>query len=372
MKWFLISLILLPLYVFNQEIISNYKTWDEGQLTWDDFQAKPFSTLDMPSDFSFILGFETEKLKIKDTTLIHLKATAYFIKDASWINPSAKSEINLLFNQVIFDNVELNRRRMQKEMNALKFSFQANGYLDIYYKRINQEIHELQNLIQQGNFTYAIQKKSSEVRNELSSEKLAIFPPFHRSAFGFGMHAGFGVGFLTGSLGRHFQTTRNLLLGFDMGYKNLVLYLNGSLNYGSVVKNYMENYFWQRGMRTGIAIMEASMGYNVLDGSKFKIAPFAGISLIEISKRENKDETTNDFRMVDYNRLIGGINLDYKWRKRFNFSPSASSFKEYVETDVRLRLYFLMANYYLNLNGYSINLTLGVNGFANFLRLNKR
>lgn len=363
-------LLLIPLQVLTQEFLTNYKSWEDGPLTWDDFKGKPLYNQNFPSDFDFILGFQTEKIRLHDTTLINFKANAVFIRDGSWVNPSAKSDINLLFNQVIFNVIELYRRKMQIEMNTVQFSFQANGYLDHYYKKIHQEIYDLQNLMSQGNFTYALQKKNSEVLSDLENSRQDAFPPVRRSAFGMGMHAGFGFGLLTGSLGNHFQTSKNILFGFDFGYRNLVLYLTGSLNYSSVIENYEERNHWEKGLRTGIAIMESSLGYNLVDGSKFKVAPFAGISLIEVSNREIKDDSVNDFRMVNYYRLIGGINLDYKWRKRFNLYPKASSFKEYVETDIRLRLYILSANYYSDLKGYSINLTIGMNGFMNFLRLN--
>jgi len=363
-------LVLFPLQVLSQEFISNFKSWNEGPLSWDDFQGKPFYSLDVPSDLSFILGYESEKLRIKDTTLIHLKGTAYFIKNESWITPSAKSDINLLFNQITFDIIELYRRRMHNEINQLSIYFQSQGVLDMFNKKIHQEIEELKNMMYQGNFSYAIQKKNDEIQNELTLVQENTFPNFRRSAFGIGMHAGFGAGLLTGSLGKHFETTRNLMYGFDFGYKKLVLFLTGSITWSSVIKDYQEKNFWEKGTRAGVAIIEASVGYNILDGSKIKLAPFAGLSLIEISNREANEEEAMDFRMVDDNNLIAGLNLDYKLRKRFNFFPRGSAFKEYVETDIRVRLYILPANYYPDLKGYSINLTIGMNGFANFLRMN--
>jgi hypothetical protein len=374
---FLICFLLIPIQIFSQgeQILimnstSDCKRWEDGPLTWEDFQGKPFYTLDVPSDLSFILGFESEKLRIQDTTLIHLKATAYFLKDESWVNPSAKSDINLLFNQVIFDIIELYRRRMHNEMNQLSSYYQAQSYLHIYNNKIHQEIQELRNMMELGNFSFAIKKKNDEIQKELVNILEDKFPNFRRSAFGMGMHAGFGAGLLTGSLGNHFQTSKNLLYGFDFGYRNLVLYLTASLNYNSVIENYEERNNWEKGTRTGIAIMESSFGYNIYDGNKFKVAPFAGIALIEISNREIKSDTANEFRMVDYYNAIAGLNLDFKLRKRFNFYPRGSAFREYVETDIRVRLFVLPAYYYPDLKGYSVNLTIGMNGFLNFIRMN--
>jgi hypothetical protein len=72
---------------------------------------------------------------------------------------------------------------------------------------------------------------------------------------------------------------------------------------------------------------------------------------------------------VDYN-IILGLNTDYKIRKRIKLVPSSSfGVKEYSETSVRARLYVSRANYSDDLNGYSINLTLGLCGFGNMLKM---
>jgi len=112
------------------------------------------------------------------------------------------------------------------------------------------------------------------------------------------------------------------------------------------------------------AVGDISYGYAFLDNSKLKLAPFAGFGLTEFSG-QNRDNKENGLRMVDYN-IIFGVNVDYKLRtkiKPFSYMP------EKVETSIRARLYVTKANFSTDMNGYTVNLTIGLCGFGNMIRL---
>jgi hypothetical protein len=68
--------------------------------------------------------------------------------------------------------------------------------------------------------------------------------------------------------------------------------------------------------------------------------------------------------------MIFGLNTDYKIKTRLKLVPNTYfGVKEKVETSIRARLYVTRANYYEDLQGYSINLTIGLCGFGNMINL---
>jgi len=365
-KWIYCLLIFSPLFCYSQCKDPSYKSWNEGAITWDDFQGKPFITLIQKSYFAYYFGYEREKLRSNDTTIIRLKAYSFFVKDQSWINPDFKNETYLFYNQLIFDIIEIYRREFQNEIYKINWIYQADQILNNYLYKIDQDIEELENLTLQGNFIYVLQKRRAEIDNKLSDTKDDLKLPIHQSGTGIGAHAGLSIAGLTGSLANYFSPGFGFNFGFDFGFKNFVLYFNGNLNWNHVKQNYSEKNYWEKDTKTGIAIMEVSLGYNIINGSKFKLAPFAGISLIEISNQEiEDDELSKDFRMVDKNNLVFGMNLDFKLRKRFELIPAMNVFRENTETDLRARLYFIPVDFYPDLRGYSINLSIELNGFIN-------
>jgi hypothetical protein len=107
----------------------NQKNWRDGKLSWLDFSEK--ETNQGVSELKYFLGYKADKLKFGDTTVFRIKAEAYMDKKLSWINPAFKEEQYLRFNQVIFDIIEIHRRRLQVELDK------ANSYKEIE-RKINQ------------------------------------------------------------------------------------------------------------------------------------------------------------------------------------------------------------------------------------------
>lgn len=170
------------------------------------------------------------------------------------------------------------------------------------------------------------------------------------------MNAGFGAGLLTGSLGDHFTPTFNFIFGFDFAYRNSILYVNATLAGDKVKKDYRSERSWYEGQRAGVAIMDISYGYAIVDNERIKLSPFAGLGVTEFTGT-NKDDKENGLRMVDYS-MVFGINTGYKLWTRLKLVPNFG-IKEKVDTSIRARLYITHANYQEDLQGYSINLTIG-------------
>ena len=348
---------------------NNRKDWSEGPLTWDDFQEKQQAI--GVSELKFFLGYNTDKQKFSDTTVFRIQTYCYMDRNLSWVLNYYKSDQYLHYNQVIFDLVELQRRKLQYDLDRINSIYQAETRLNLCYTELSNLIDQFQEESKFGQANAVIDQWSSILQSELQSLERMNLPQFSKRNLGYAVHAGLGSGIFTGSLGQHFGPTLNFMFGFDFAYKKSILYLNATLAGDQVKKDYSyEDKTYYQGQRANVAILDVSYGYAVIDGSKIKLSPFAGLGITEISG-VNRDNDEDDLRNVDYN-IIFGLNADYKIRKRLKLAPNSYfGSKEYVETSVRARLYVSRANFSDDLNGYSINLTLGLCGFGNLIRIDQ-
>lgn len=150
--------------------------------------------------------------------------------------------------------------------------------------------------------------------------------------------------------------------------KKSILFLNATLAGNKVKKDYFSDKNWSEGQRTHVAIIDISYGYAFINSQKVKISPFAGLGITEFSEKSNGNPDEAE-RMVDSN-FIFGINTDYKLKTRLKLVPDEMfGIKEKVETSIRARLYVTKADYSEDLRGYTMNFSVGLCGFGNFIRL---
>lgn len=98
------------------EDIINYKYWDEGKLTWDDFQDT-LSLKGVPSAFNAFLRIEKTEKRDGNTRTIRPEAQACFDKRHSFADRQIQNENLLRLFQLKYDLLEMYRRRLQTELN---------------------------------------------------------------------------------------------------------------------------------------------------------------------------------------------------------------------------------------------------------------
>ncbi len=340
------------------------KEWSEGKLTWQDFTEKP-SGKDV-SELRYFLGYNTQKKKYGDTTVIRNVAQCYIDKSLSYIKPEYKTNQYLRYNQVIFDIVEIYRRKLQYEMDRISPYAIGDKFNHIYYL-CNNEIDQFYKESEAGQNPDIITHWGQKVVTELKALNDDNIPEFENRNFGYALHAGLGTGSFAGTLGEYFSPSFNFIFGFDLAYKKSILYLNGTLASCKVKRDYVSDQNWNKGQNANLAIIDVSYGYALLDNHKIKLSPFVGLGITELTAKSDVEDEDN-LSLVDYN-MIMGLNADYKLRTRLNLASTSSlGMKEKVETSLRARLYVTRVNYYDDLKGYSINLTIGLCGFGNMIR----
>lgn len=347
-------------------LIAKNREWINGKLTWEDFTERAYRQ--EISELKYNFECQTGRQKYGDTVVVRNIVCAYIDQKQSWINPEYKTDQYLRYNQVIFDIVEIYRRKLQKEADILGDMFDLDGEFQILSDSCTYEIERFYKESKGGKDLNSILDWERKTFDELDRYTNVSIPEFENRNFGYGIHLGIGLGSFTGTVGTHFKQNASFTYGFDLAYKKSILYLNGALARGKVIKGYMSAENWYETQNVSLALLNVTYGYAFLDNKKIRLAPFAGFGVTELTGR-----SIDDLRLVDGN-VVFGINADYKLRTKIKLIrdiPIAilANSNEKVETSIRARLCVSKVNYTPDLNGYSINLTIGLSGFGNMIRL---
>ena len=110
------------------------RPWQTGDLTWNDFRVVDTNTVKEHSYIEFYLDIEENEEYELGTSWVELVAAAYMDKKLSWVDKKHCTAEELRYNQVIFDLVELFRRRLQVVIDT-------GGNADIdYYIRLLEHV----------------------------------------------------------------------------------------------------------------------------------------------------------------------------------------------------------------------------------------
>ena len=368
-KTFLFTFLLVILFANISAQESDFKYWHEGKLTWNDFKGETgFPLLDC--ELKYFLTYGPEKQKLNDTTVYRIAAKGYIDRDLSWSKTFKKTDQNLAYFQVVFDIVEVQRRKLQFKLDRLSGIYSAENELRSAMYNCEKILADFKKESEQGIDTMVVQEWQKGIQTELDNTMGSGIPAFTKRNFGYGMHAGFGKGFNTGTIKNNFPSTFNFIFGFDLAYKDITLFLSGTLGSSKADQSYNGEINIPENERAGMAMGDVSLGYPVINNAKFKLIPFAGIGFLEYSEKPEPDQT--NYKSMSATGYLFGINTDYKLRKNLSFMPETFlQTREYTEFTVRARLYVTHANLSPALKGFSINLTLGVNMSGNIIRPGK-
>jgi len=237
------------------------------------------------------------------------------------------------------------------------------------YSDLAIAIRQYEKETNQGQSAQNIIAWQTKISSELGTT-YSWMPPFKKRKIGYGMNLAFGSGVFTGSLAGHFGQTFNFSYGFDFAYKKSHFFINGTIAGDRVKSEYREEGTWHKDQKASVTLIDICYGQPLTDNARVKLVPFAGLGVIELTG-DNKDNPDVGLRLVNYN-LFAGICTDYKIRTRVNLSGSQFfQTSEITQTSIRARLYVARVHYFGNLQGISINLTIGICGLGNLIDLQR-
>jgi hypothetical protein len=360
----LIILLLIQTKIYTQSI---QRDWEQGKLDWNDFQGNPLRSSDKSSEFVYQISFITKKIKLQDTVLLTFVTKNEMNPKYSWVKVEDQSLRLLRYNQALFDILELNRRSLQSGLLSLGSLNEANSLLQRVIANSRDDFNRIQTDTEFGKNEEAISFWEEELKTRLADFPLIRIPEFEESNFGYGLQVGLGSGTFTNSLSDHFNPTFNFLFGFDIALKNTVLYLNGTLGFNKIRKEFEEGgRVWPKDLKTGVAVIDLSLGQSIINNGKHKLTPFVGLGILEFTAIKDEDQF-QDFRLVDYG-IIYGVNYDFKFRKNIKLVPGFAGVREKIEQNIRFRLYVLPSQFD-TFKGTSVNLSFSYSFFGRLIKI---
>ena len=344
----IIAAFLVSLTSFSQEY---RKYWEDGKLTWNDFQGK--HTIKHDTYLSYVLSYQSNKKEINGVLYDGIFSEAYIDKSLSFVNPNLRDEFYLNYNQVIFNLIELSKRKLQKRFFELDNIYESNSLLLDVKKQLQRRIFDFQEAS-----NYGIQKDVTKqwritTEQELKSTSNFNIPDYKRSNWTYGLYGGVDFGTYGGDYKENFNNTLALSFGFEFSYKKVYLLLNMGITNSKLNKDLVDtDLFLAKGEKTLMGNFNAAIGYPVYETKKIKFTPFVGYGLSsfgEVGDSKNKQETTAG-------TSVFGLNVDFKNRKRVNFIPSLFNIREEGNSFIRARVFVSNSSFNPNLKGYSINI----------------
>src|SRR5690606_34595096 len=150
----------------------------------------------------------------------------------------------------IFDIGESHRRKLQRTLDSSQDTPLAVHKLQEVTADMERLIDSVEQSTGNGSLQPQIMLWEERLREEL--DRLApktSMPTFHAGPFSYLIHAGVGTTVFTQGLGESFRSPINAVAGLTTGYRRLMVNINTSLGFGSVVlKTIAPNNMWQKGM----------------------------------------------------------------------------------------------------------------------------
>ncbi|MEL7148458.1 MAG: hypothetical protein AAFO69_18940, partial [Bacteroidota bacterium] len=262
------------------------------------------------------------------------------------------------------------RRNLQRELHRIPSLDMAEEKFRTQYANCRYDVRKFQEDTNRGANLDALHDWDKKITQALEDHPLEVIPEILNRNFGYGINIGMGSGIFTKTISDFFTPTFNFIFGFDIAYKNTVLFVNGTLAANRVRSAYFQDgRMWPKDLKTNVAVIDLSVGKALLDNAKHKITPFIGFGILEFSAAIGEGEAFENHRMVDTG-LIYGLNYDFKIKKVIRLTPSlfGNNSGEKIAQNIRLRLYVIPAEFD-NMTGTSINLTVGYGVFGRKVRI---
>ncbi len=344
-------LLAFMLFSFTVEGQDYRKYWADGKLTWEDFQGQ--YTQRRMTNLAYMLTYQTNEKLIDNVLYQGLFSEAYINKALSFVHPNLQDANSLAYNQVIFNLLEISKRKLQKRLFNLETIFEAQTLLMDVQSELEKQILDFQEASFDGLQNKITNQWKARTEKELLDTRSFFKPDYKKSNWTYGLYAGLDYGMYGDTYKDIFNNTLALAMGFEFSYKNLFLSLNMSLTNSKLNRDIQHNAFLiPEGDKSTISLLNTSLGYPLYETNKFRILPFVGYGITafgEVADEGDKDEITKGTTFF-------GLNFDFKNRKRVNFTPTIFNIREEGNTYIRARIFISNSNFNPTLKGYGIHI----------------
>ena len=360
MKRIILSILVLMTFV-SVCVAGNYKYWNEGALSWEDFTGTP----EMKTTPTFFKG----RLIIKDKSdLKELKENVYSLyalaamdQSVSYSEKEFETDQALRYHQLQFDLLEIMRRRLQADLNTGMTGIEADRRLAHYQNLYNEQIADLARHTVNGSNDKRLQEEEYFVRKQLDEYILPKAKEEKPSKFSYGWYAGTGALIPTADIADIFKYSWLFNIGLTAGYDRL--YLKADVSYGQPKLKDLRTEIsgkpqeWAvnkyANQLSGIVVI----GYRVVDTKRFAITPNIGggwtnyawdVADFKFNEEDKIYERCSDIRkftMSNFN-IMGSIDFDWKFHTAVSDKPMfRKGRKEQYSSSLRISPYVMHQKY---------------------------
>lgn len=180
-----------------------------------------------------------------------------------------------------------------------------------------------------------------------------VTPDFDKDKLSYGGYFGLNTATFTSSLWQDFSPAMGFNFGFEVSYRKCCGFINAGMSLGKTSCDFYVDELMPKGKPYFYGLTEFSLGYLVLESEPWKLCPFVGYSISEINVR-NLDAEIGNSSFSKFG-AVAGFSIDYKVFGNI-FVRSKMHHQDYLEFNVKARLYGSYLNFSENAKGCSINL----------------
>ena len=183
-----------------------------------------------------------------------------------------------------------------------------------------------------------------------------VTPNFDKKKPSLGVYIGMNTATFTSSLRHDFAPVLGFAFGFEFTLRKLCGLINAGMSFGKTDRDFCVSEIWPQGSPYSYGLTEFSLGYLIYESEPWKLCPFVGYSISEVGLRE----TNTEISMSSLSKFcaVVGISIDYKIYGDI-FTSSKTRHQDYLEFNIKTRLYGSYLNFDENIKGCSINLMIG-------------
>lgn len=352
-----------------QTFSENARPWDQGRLTWNDFSKKQTPS-GRNSELKYFMSYRTVRQKTNDSLLSRVRAEIFVDRDSSWVDVTRMNHWELRYQQLIFDILEYQCRDMQAEIDRCRKPSDLDSCMQRGFDQAAEDILFFQTFSRDGKDTAIILQWEHKMQQLLSRpDNRNYIPAFSPALFGMGAFLGFGSNLYIGNFSEHFSSKGNVSLGFEASFGRTELLLNATLGGSKVKKDsfLIKKERWSKNDHLEFCQLNAALGFRILERAKWQLTPFIGYGITEISTIAGQNDEIKHRERT--NGWMGGLSMDYKLRTNLSLTPNYLKSKEYSTISLRARVYVAQADFSDELQGMTINFSLGASVFDQFVNL---
>jgi len=313
------------------------------------------------SEFYYQIGYEVHPALIGSVPA--LDAFCLMFRNLSWVSETARNERTLVYNQVLFDLVEIHTRQMKAKLitlvNKKNFKQQAKQIEYLTNAELGAEVNRFRAETGGGDDRAALEAWQQQVVQRLFATP-DLVTTYRASTFGFGFFVAAGGVVSTGLVAETLNPLAGISGGIDLAFGRTTVFLHPALYGGNIQQGFIhQGRTWESGMPISPTLIDVGLGRLVAESSRSRLMPYVGYRLLQLSPRDRHDERYAGLSLINH-APTAGLVLDIKLGKNIGQSNEQRNSFWFVRT--KLSYSHLLGSQ--PFSGGMVGLQIGLGGFG--------